>query len=279
MILCCPNNVVWIAIFAVLCEIAPLSFPGQSSGPAHQTHMGCAKMRPRQTPLAMEHDLPDLPVQRVREEALDFNDTTCRQEKCQCQESRCCPFIAFVDFEFWHIETLLFWRSTTVSTQPRVYKWVGKMEFNDFKPWCAHWPARSLHIGRTDTTKKCIMEDVKSVESHTESGKLSKWYTLSEHGSQGSPSQDEKSEERLLLEDQNAQRNSENQIKRHGGSSSLQPRSPGLHPRWRGQWMRRSSRSRTTSWHGVWWCSVRNGRKAIVDAKGEMWRFMSLYER
>ena len=115
--------------------------------------------------------------------------------------------------------------STTVSTQPKVYKWVGKMG-------TLTWQV--VHIGRTDMTKKCIMEDVKSVESNTESGKLSKLYTFSEHGSQGSPSQDEKTEERLLLEDQNAhqgERNSENQIKRHGGSSSLQPRSPGLHPR------------------------------------------------
>ena len=76
-----------------------------------------------------------------------------------------------------------------------------------------------VHIGRTDTTK---MEDVKSVESNTESVTLSKLYTISEHGSQGSPSQDEKSEERLLVEDQNAhqgERNSEIDLVLNGKSN------------------------------------------------------------
>lgn len=158
------------------------------------------------------------------------------------------------------------------------------MEFNDFKPWCAHWPARSLHIGRTDTTKICIMEDVKSVESNTESVKLSKWYTLSEHGSQGSPSQDEKkwgeaSIRRSKCTPRRKKFGKSNQTPwRLQFTTAPEPRSAPTVKRAMNE-KKFTFKDNLMAWCMMVFRSGRNGRKAIVDAKGEMWRFMSLYER
>lgn len=292
MILCCPNNVVWIAIFAVLCEIAPLSL-SQGNPPAQLIRPiwaapKCAQGK-RHWQWNMTYQTYQYNVSGKKRWISMIPPAG--KKSVNVKSHGVAPLLPLWILNFdtskpWSFGT----GSATVSTQPKVYKWVGKMEFNDFKPWCAHWPARSLHIGRTDTTKICIMEDVKSVESNTESVKLSRLYTPSEHGSQGSPSQDEKSEERLLV-DQNAhqgERNSEIGLVLNGKSNQTpwwlqfttvpEPRSAPTVKRAMNE-KKFTFKDNLMAWCMMVFRSGRNGRKAIVDAKGEMWRFMSLYER
>ena len=126
MILCCPNNVVWIAIFAVLWEIAPLSlFPRAILRPSSSDPYGLRQNAPKANAIGNGTSLTRLTSTTCQGRSAGFQWFHLPARKVSMSRVTVLPL--YCPCGFWiltHQNLIKPWSfgtgSTTVSTQSKV---------------------------------------------------------------------------------------------------------------------------------------------------------------